>query len=75
MILCSIIQQVNAGVSCAGMKTFFFMFLIIPLVHFCIAAAVGKPGFRGISTFLDSFLKFLSSVNYLQVHPVRFGTR
>ena len=30
-------------------------FLFISLIHFSVYAAVGKPGFRGVSTFLVSF--------------------
>ena len=47
----------------ARMKTLFFIFLIIfPGPFFFIAAAVGKPGFPGISTFLVYFL--LASQNH-----------
>ena len=50
MILCRIIEQVNADVSNARMKTLFFS--IISPAPFLITAAVGKPGFQGISNIL-----------------------
>ena len=41
----------------ARMKTVFLHFSNnLPLFIFLIAAAVGKPGFRGISTFLVKLL-------------------
>ena len=52
MILCRFIQQVNAKCLMLEWKLFFFIFLIISPDPFLIAAAVGKPGFHGISTFL-----------------------
>ena len=52
MILCRIIQQVNAEFIMQEKNCFSFLFSkYLPCSIFFVHATVGKPGFRGISTF------------------------